>query len=123
MSSDVKQTENLFTYGTLQLDEVQLETFGRRLEGRPDTLPEYHLVIITIKDQDFVIKSGTAEHRNLRFTGNSSDTVHGIVFLVTMEELEEADAYEPEGYGRQLVQLKSGTSAWVYLNPAADEHG
>jgi gamma-glutamylcyclotransferase (GGCT)/AIG2-like uncharacterized protein YtfP len=115
--------ELLFTYGTLQLDEVQLETFGRRLEGRPDTLPGYRLVMIRIKDQDFVMKSGTAEHRNLQFTGNSSDTVEGKVFLVTTKELEQADAYEPEGYGRQLVQLKSGTSAWVYLNPAADEHG
>ena len=114
MSSD----ELLFTYGTLQLEEVQLETFGRRLEGKPDALVGYRLVMITIQDHAFVIKSGTAEHRNLQFTGNSSDIVQGIVFIVTTKELEQADAYEPEGYGRQLVQLRSGTSAWVYL--AAD---
>jgi gamma-glutamylcyclotransferase (GGCT)/AIG2-like uncharacterized protein YtfP len=99
--------EQLFTYGTLQLEEVQLDTFGRRLEGRPDVL---------IEDEGFVAKSGTAEHRNLQFTGNASDFVEGTVYSVTMEELEKSDAYEPEGYERVLVQLKSGTNAWIYLN-------
>jgi gamma-glutamylcyclotransferase (GGCT)/AIG2-like uncharacterized protein YtfP len=108
--------EQLFTYGTLQLEEVQLDTFGRRLQGRPDVLIGYRLTTITIEDEDFVVKSGTAEHRNLQFTGNASDFVEGTVFSVTMEELEESDAYEPEGYERVLVQLKSGTNAWIYLN-------
>ena len=108
--------EQLFTYGTLQLEDVQLATFGRRLEGRRDVLIGYRLVKITIEDEDFVVKSGTAEHRNLQFTGNSSDFVEGTVFSVTMEELEKSDAYEPEGYERVLVQLKSGINAWIYLN-------
>ena len=107
--------ENLFTYGTLQLEEVQLATFGRKLEGRPDVLIGYRLVKITIEDKDFVAKSGTAEHRNLQLTGNASDFVEGTVFNVTIEELERSDAYEPEGYERVLVQLKSGTNAWIYL--------
>ena len=108
--------EQLFTYGTLQLEEVQLDTFGRRLEGRPDVLVGYRLVKITIEDKDFVVKSGSAEHRNLQFTGNASDFVEGTVFSVKMDELEKSDAYEPEGYERVLVQLKSGTNAWIYLN-------
>jgi hypothetical protein len=108
--------EQLFTYGTLQLDEVQLATFGRRLEGRPDVLIGYCLATITIEDKDFVAKSGTTEHRNLQFTGNPSDFVEGTVVSVTMEELEKSDAYEPEGYERALVQLKSGINAWIYLN-------
>ena len=108
--------EQLFTYGTLQLEEVQLDTFGRRLEGRPDVLIGYRLVPITIEDEDFVAKSGTAEHRNLQFTGNGSDFVEGTVYSVTMEELEKSDAYEPEGYERVLVQLKSGSNAWIYLH-------
>ena len=112
--------ENLFTYGTLQLEEVQLATFDRKLEGRPDVLIGYRLVKITIEDEDFVAKSGTAEHRNLQFTGNASDFVEGTVFSVTMEELEKSDTYEPEGYERVLVQLKSGTNAWIYLNRRRD---
>lgn len=116
MSSKEHETEHLFTYGTLQLEEVQLDTFGRKLEGRPDVLPGYRLVTIRIEDADFVAKSGSAEHRNLKFTGNASDFVEGRVFDVTREELEKSDSYEPEGYERVLVQLQSGTSAWIYLD-------
>jgi gamma-glutamylcyclotransferase (GGCT)/AIG2-like uncharacterized protein YtfP len=112
----INATENLFTYGTLRDEAVQLATFGRRLEGKPDTLVAYSLKTIEIQDQDFIIKSGTANHRNLQHTGLASDFVEGIVFSVTKEELEQADAYEPAGYKRVLVQLKSGIDAWVYLN-------
>lgn len=108
--------ENLFTYGTLQLEQVQLSTFGRKLEGKPDALVGYRLVMIKIQDEDFVVKSGTADHRNLQFTGNASDVVEGVVFEVTTEELEQSDAYEPEGYERVAVRLKSGATAWIYLN-------
>lgn len=111
-----QETENLFTYGTLQLEEVQLDTFGRKLEGRPDVLPGYCLVTIRIEDADFVAKSGSADHRNLKFTGNASDFVEGIVFSVTGEELKKSDSYEPEGYERVLVQLRSGINAWIYLD-------
>ena len=112
-------TENLFTYGTLQNEEVQLATFGRRLDGNADTLPGYTLKMIEIQDQDFVAKSGTAIHCNLQFTGNASDFVEGTVYSVTRTELEQADAYEPDGYKRVLVQLKSGAQAWVYVNKEA----
>lgn len=113
---DLAETENLFTYGTLRVEEVQLATFGRRLEGSPDALPGYRLVMIRIEDQDFVVKSGTVNHRNIQFTGNPSDFVEGFVFRVTKSELEQSDAYEPVCYERVLVQLKSGVDAWVYLN-------
>ena len=111
-----EQSEYLFTYGTLQLEDVQLSTFGRKLDGKPDALVGYRLVMIKIEDEDFVVKSGTADHRNLQFTGNASDLVEGIVFTVTMEELERSDAYEPEGYERMQVQLQSGATAWIYFD-------
>jgi hypothetical protein len=116
MSSEEQATEKLFSYGTLQLEDVQLQTFGRKLEGRPDALPGYRLVMITITDQEFVTTSGTANHRTLQFTGNSSDVVEGAVLNVTRHELEQADAYEPEGYERVSVQLRSGASAWVFIH-------
>src|SRR6476660_2442130 len=113
MSSPEQAIESLFSYGTLRLAEVQLETFGRKLDGKPDALPGYKLVMITITDEEFVIKSGTPDHRNLQFTGNSADVVEGVVFKVTSNELEQADSYEPEGYERVKVQLRSGRNAWV----------
>jgi gamma-glutamylcyclotransferase (GGCT)/AIG2-like uncharacterized protein YtfP len=118
MSVDLS-TQNLFTYGTLQTEEVQLATFGRRLEGHADALPGYALKSIEIQDEDFVARSGTAIHRNLQFTGDSSDFVEGTVYSVSLQELEQADAYEPDGYKRVLVQLRSGAKAWVYLNMEA----
>src|SRR5687767_2673765 len=110
-----QQSEQLFAYGTLRLADVQLATFGRRLEGEVDALPRYRLATITIADEEFVTKSGTAEHKNLQFTGDPSDQVEGMVFKVTTKELEQADAYEPAGYERVRVRVKSGNSAWIYL--------
>lgn len=118
MSRREQDTERLFTYGTLQSETVQSETFGRKLDGWPDALPGYRLVMIRITDEDFVSTSGSAEHRNLQFTGNASDSVEGTVVTITTSELVQADAYEPDDYQRVLVQLRSGTMAWVYLNQA-----
>lgn len=114
MSLDGSVTEGLFSYGTLRQEEVQLATFGRRLEGQPDSLPGYALKIIQIQDQSFVAKNGV-HHRNLQFTGIASDVVEGVAFAVTKQELAQADAYEPEDYERVRVQLRSGRDAWVYL--------
>lgn len=116
LDSAEQASENLFSYGTLQLEKVQLETFGRKLESQPDALPGYKLVMITITDEDFVAKSGTANHRNLQFTGNASDVVNGSVLKVTQNELEQADRYEPQGYERVNVELQSGRNAWVFIH-------
>ena len=118
MSSE-QQTEQLFAYGTLRFADVQVATFGRRLDGDADALPRYRLALITIADEEFVTKSGTAEHKNLHYTGDPSDYVEGTVFNVTTKELAQADAYEPAGYERVRVQLKSGTDAWIYLDKSS----
>ena len=115
MHSNRKDFELLFAYGTLQQEQVQLDTFLRTLNGTADALVGYRLRIIRIDDHDFIVASGTADHRNLEFTGNAEDFVEGTVFTVTHAELEQADSYEPAGYARQLVQLRSGLNAWVYL--------
>jgi len=116
MTPDDTRTENLFSYGTLQNKEVQLATFGRELQGERDALVGYKIMMIHIEDQAFVAASGTADHRNVQFTGDPSDAVEGFVFTVTLKELEQADAYEPAGYRRVLAKLRSGANAWVYLN-------
>jgi len=108
--------ERLFSYGTLQTESVQLSTFDRRLDGSPDTLAGYRLRMIQIEDREFVTTSGAEYHRNLEFTGSTSDSVDGTVFSVTQQELAQADAYEPDGYERVRVELRSGTEAWVYLS-------
>ena len=115
MTSAEQASENLFSYGTLQSEEVQLATFNRKLDSKRDALVGYRLVMIRITDEDFVAKSGSADHRSLQFTGNTSDVVEGSVLKVTAKEIEQADEYEPEGYRCVRAQLKSGHNAWVYV--------
>ncbi len=115
MDLEKNGSELLFAYGTLQTETVQLTLFGRRLEGKADALVGYRLRIVRIDDEEFVAASGTADHRNLEFTGDPSDLVEGTAFTVTQSELEQADAYEPASYKRVLVQLRSGLNGWVYL--------
>ena len=117
LNVDEKQPESLFSYGTLQSEAVQLATFGRRLNGQPDALVGYSLLMIEIEDQDFVAASGTPHHRTLRFTGAASDVVEGTRLSLTKAELNLADSYEPSGYERTQVQLRSGSTAWVYMCP------
>lgn len=113
--------DHLFSYGTLQSKTVQLSTFARRLEGKPDTLFGYRLVMVNISDTDFVTRKGGAEQRSLKFTGDPNDSVTGMAFKISASELEQADAYEPEGYERVVVQLESGIRAWVYLAQTSPE--
>jgi len=115
MASD--HTENLFSYGTLQSEEVQLATFGRRLEGKADRLIGYRITMIPISNHQLMATTGEPHHRNIQSTGAASDVVEGTVFTVKTQELEQADEYESTAdYERVLVRLESQTNAWVYLH-------
>jgi hypothetical protein len=111
-----EQVEWLFSYGTLQLEPVQLATFGRRLTGRADTLPGYARELIAIDDPAVVATSGETHHPILRFTGSEADTVAGTVFALTPDELKQADGYEVAAYRRVSAVLRSGLRAWVYVD-------
>jgi gamma-glutamylcyclotransferase (GGCT)/AIG2-like uncharacterized protein YtfP len=106
--------ERLFSYGTLQQENVQLETFGRKLQGSEDTLIGYQLSEVRIIDPQVVQTSGKEFHPILKYTGHSSDTVEGMVFAISAEELAQSDAYEVDAYQRVAAKLKSGIEAWIY---------
>lgn len=108
--------EHLFSYGTLQLEWVQLETFSRKLEGHADCLTGYKLAYIAIQDEEVIALSGTAEHPIITHTHNPADRIEGTVFELTATELQQADDYEVSGYKRIKVILESGTNAWVYVS-------
>lgn len=109
-------TENLFSYGTLQLDAVQMATFGRLLTGATDILEAFELVAIQIDDEATVELSGKSEHMIARYTGNAADRVSGTVYTLTSAELESADSYEADAYVRVAVVLESGLRSWVYVD-------
>lgn len=107
--------ENLFSYGTLQQENVQVSTFKRVLEGQHDFIVGYQLTMLEIKDPQVIATSGKTHHPIVNYTGASSDTVEGIVFKITEAELRQADAYEVSDYKRVRANLKSGGQAWVYV--------
>ena len=111
-----ERTEFLFSYGTLQLEAVQLATFGRRLSGERDVLPGFAEATVEIEDEATVLLSGKKHHSIVRFTGGASDTIAGTVFALTPEEIRSADKYEVAAYRRVSVVLGSGKRAWVYVD-------
>ena len=108
----------LFSYGTLQLEEIQLSTFGRRLQGAPDELVGFERSWIEVAEPDFVAGNG-ARHAMVRANRRSDSRVPGTVFDVTDAELAGSDAYEPADYARIAVTLASGRQAWVYAAASA----
>lgn len=108
-------TVPLFSYGTLQLPDVQLTHFGRPVASVPDTLPAHRADWVTITDPAVVAVSGTDRHPIVHHTGNPTDSVDGAVLTLTTQELAAADTYEVDDYRRHHVRLNSGTEAWVYL--------
>jgi gamma-glutamylcyclotransferase (GGCT)/AIG2-like uncharacterized protein YtfP len=106
----------LFSYGTLQQEDVQLATCGRRLQGAADALVGYRQSMVAIDDPEVVRTSGKTHHPIVAFTGQGEDRVAGAVFELTDAELAHADAYEVAAYVRVEAPLASGLEAWVYVD-------
>ena len=111
----IEKKEFIFSYGTLQQEKVQVELFGRLLQGSPDVLEGYRLRTIEITDESFLSKGEERLQQTLVISNDKNDRVHGTVFEVTEGELLQADNYEPDGYKRTKVILNSGKKAWIYL--------
>lgn len=106
---------HLFSYGTLQTEQVQMETFGRILEGEKDILTGYKLSKVEITDPEVLRKSGQKYHPILAFSGNREDEVEGVLFKVTEEEIIQADEYEVDDYKRIETVFKSGKTGFIYV--------
>jgi len=104
----------LFSYGTLQQENVQQANFGRKLVGYKDSLPQYVVDQLRINDPRVLRESGKEFHPILRYTGNFKDQVTGTVFELTEDEIARADDYEVDDYQGVKAQLKSGRTCWIY---------
>jgi len=105
----------LFSYGTLQLEHVQQDTFGRMLKGQADELVGFSKSMVEITDADVLASSGEKYHPIVIRSDNSNDRIDGTVFEVTEAELLNADEYEVDDYKRERVKLASGRAAWLYV--------
>jgi gamma-glutamyl AIG2-like cyclotransferase len=106
--------EYLFSYGTLQKREIQLDLFGRILEGSNDALRGYKVSTIEITDGTFLSK-GEGRYQKTLIISDDNDVVDGTALEITDGELLVADKYEPENYKRINVVLESGKKAWIYV--------
>lgn len=107
--------ENLFSYGTLQKEKVQIELFGRLLNGAKDILTGYKLSSFEIKDESFLAKGEQKDQLTAISTNDKNDFIEGMMFEISEPELLSADKYEPDNYRRFIVELESGKKAWIYI--------
>lgn len=105
----------LFSYGTLQQEQVQLETFGRLLQGEEDCLQGYALKMLEITDPEVLRKSGQQFHPILEFSGSQQHQVKGTLFNLTEEEIARADDYEVDDYQRIQVTFQSEKTGFIYV--------
>ena len=108
---------SIFSYGTLQRDEVQRIVFGRTLQGRRDELPRYEPSLVAIESPQIAAALGRTHHANVTFNGRDDSRVPGTAYEISDLELASADQFEaPFSYRRVAVTLASGAEAWVYLH-------
>lgn len=88
--------------------------FGRVLKGHSDDLPGWRTVMVEITDPDVLLKSSKTLHPVV-IPGRNDESVAGVVFEITAQELVAADAYEVADYKRIAASLGSGVTAWVYV--------
>jgi hypothetical protein len=106
----------LFSYGSLQQEDVQRSTFGRLLDGQHDELVGFELSSVPVEDPEVAARIGRTHHANLIPTGVDGRGVRGMVFEVTDDEIVRVDGYEAEfSYERIEARLASGRRAWVYV--------
>lgn len=116
---DIKRNmiiHNLFSYGTLQLDTVQLENYGRLLNGEKASLKQYKLDKLKITDAKVLKASGKEFHPIALKTNNVNDSIEGTIFKITEKELIETDKYEVSDYKRILETFSTGKKAWIYVS-------
>lgn len=107
----------LFSYGTLQLPEIQTATFGRELAGHKDELVGFEPALVKITDPEIIARLQKTHHNNVMKSADAKSRVAGTAFEVTETELAQADIYEAEfDYIRVLAPLASGRETWVYVH-------
>lgn len=105
----------LFSYGTLQLKNVQIENYGRLLKGEKDVLSDYKLDKLQITDKEVLRKSDKTFHPIAVKTGSPNDFIEGTIYEITETELKATDEYEVSNYIRVSETFLSGRQAWIYV--------
>lgn len=102
--------EQLFSYGTLQSKEIQMQVFNKLLNGTPDQVTGYKLKDLKIEEE-----FGMTDYFVAMPSENTSDCIQGIVYTISAKDLAKADLFESNAYKRVQIKLKSGITAWIYI--------
>ncbi len=102
--------ENLFVYGTLQQEKIQIDIFGKRVPGKKDILPGYEKYTIRIPEN-----AGGSSYPAIKPSLKNESKVKGIVLPIQEKDLILTDRYEGNSYFRKKLKLESGISAWTYI--------
>ena len=76
--------EKLFSYGTLQFKNVQLDTFGRILNGTKEKLLGYKTKRLKITDDSVINSSHTDNHQLHNYL---QVIIHHVLFQITALQL------------------------------------
>ena len=101
--------EKLFAYGSLQNEDIQKDLFGRILDGTTETLVGYVVKEIQIEEE-----FGLVHYPIITETNKQEDTINGMVYSISLQELRQTDLYEGLHYKRVEVHLQSDQKAWAY---------
>ena len=106
----------LFSYGTLQNENIQLEIFGRKLNGLKDRLRGFRIGQLQLATGNEPNPENIQSYPVAIAGDPQKDYIDGKIYQLTPEELQQADRYETGAYKRVNLQLESGKLAWVYLS-------
>jgi gamma-glutamylcyclotransferase (GGCT)/AIG2-like uncharacterized protein YtfP len=104
----------LFSYGTLQKEQVQLKLSDAFCREKRCFI-RIQLNMLEITDPEVLRKSGQKYHPVLEFSGNADDEIEGVLFEVTEAEILQADEYEVDDYQRIETVFKSGNKGFIYV--------
>ena len=102
--------ELLFSYGTLRSKQVQMQIFNKVLVGTQDQILGFKLKSLQIEEE-----FGMADYVVVVPSENPAEIIHGVAFNISKADLAKADQFESNSYKRVQVTLKSGVTAWVYI--------
>ena len=84
---------NLFSYGTLQYEAVQLSTFGRPLKGVADALPGYRIIPCKSKIKNVIDLCGEETHKIVAPRDEQSVSLLVVLYDIIDDDLFHAVTY------------------------------
>lgn len=107
-----------FSYGVLQFDKTQIDTFGRLLNRTVDIVKGYKLDNIKIQNPEIITLMDNDFHPVAKSTNNLNDEITGTVFELSDEDMAKIETYTQEytSLTKTEVTLGSGKKSWMYVS-------